>query len=152
MNPDFLQDYLYAHIPISQAMGVKVHALTDNSVSLWAPLAPNINHRGTAFGGSISTLATLSAWSLLRVGVHDISPLPTLVVRRNSVEYLKPIEGEFIATATRPDAESWQIFLDTLHARGRARLSLEALVHYADQEAASFSGVFVALGVASTPT
>ena len=152
MSPQFLQDYLYSHIPISKAMGVRVHALTDNSVSLWAPLAPNINHRGTAFGGSISTLATLSAWSLLRVGVHEIAPLPTLVVRRNNVEYLKPIEGDFIATAKRPDAETWLAFLDTLQKRGRSRVNLNAAVTYADQEAASFSGVFVALGVASSPT
>ncbi|GAA5170832.1 YiiD C-terminal domain-containing protein [Viridibacterium curvum] len=145
MNQQALLDYLYAHIPLSQAMGVTVQSLAQGSVTLAAPLAPNINHRGTAFGGSISTLATLAAWSLLRVGTDTLDPLPRLVIRRNTVDYSQPVAGDFTATAHAPGVEVWNRFLDTLAQRGRARITLSASVRSGDVLAATFVGDFVAL-------
>jgi thioesterase domain-containing protein len=60
-----LEEYLHGHIPLSRAMQVSVRELTDELVVLGAPLAPNMNHRSTVFGGSASALAILAAWSLL---------------------------------------------------------------------------------------
>ncbi|MFT3734045.1 MAG: YiiD C-terminal domain-containing protein [Rhodocyclaceae bacterium] len=145
MNQQALLDYLYAHIPLSQAMGVSVQSLEAGSVTLAAPLAPNINHRGTAFGGSISTLATLAAWSLLRVGTDTLDPLPRLVIRRNTVDYSQPIEGDFTATAKAPGAAVWDRFLETLQQRGRARITLSATVQCGGVAGATFVGDFVAL-------
>ena len=48
-------------------MQVAVVSAAADAVTLSAPLAPNINHRSTAFGGSVSTLAILSAWSLVNL-------------------------------------------------------------------------------------
>lgn len=145
MNQQALLDYLYAHIPLSQAMGVTVLSLDQGSVTLAAPLAPNINHRGTAFGGSISTLATLAAWSLLRVGTDGLTPAPRLVIRRNTVDYSQPIEGDFTATARTPSAAVWERFLETLEQRGRARITLSATVRHGELPGATFVGDFVAL-------
>lgn len=147
MNQQELLAYLHAHIPLSRAMGVEVRELSEGGITLWAPLAPNINHRGTAFGGSISTLATLAAWSLLRVGTDAFDPQPRLVIRRNTVDYSKPVEGDFTATARMPDIRNWAHFTETLQRRGRARISLFASVHSGDLVAASFVGDFVALGL-----
>ena len=65
MLPDQLERYLHEHIPLSKAMGVSVLSVGEEAVTLRAPLAPNINHRETVFGGSASALAILAAWSLL---------------------------------------------------------------------------------------
>ena len=54
-----LERYLYKHIPLSAAMQVSVQKMTAKSLTLHAPLAPNINHQQTVFGGSASTLAGL---------------------------------------------------------------------------------------------
>ena len=64
-TPAQLQLYLHQHIPLSAAMQVRVLAATPDEVLLQAPLAPNINHRETVFGGSASALAILAAWSLV---------------------------------------------------------------------------------------
>lgn len=58
-----LQAYLHRQIPLSAAMQVSVVSATLDSVVLSAPLAPNINHKYTAFGGSVSALGILAAWS-----------------------------------------------------------------------------------------
>lgn len=67
MTPSDLEAYLHSHIPLSAAMQVHVDEVTGEHVRLSAPLAPNINHRETVFGGSASALSILSARSLLHV-------------------------------------------------------------------------------------
>ena len=47
-----VEQYLHRHIPLSAAMGIRVRLATPHRVELWAPLAPNINHQSTVFGGS----------------------------------------------------------------------------------------------------
>ncbi|WP_436054037.1 YiiD C-terminal domain-containing protein [Phenylobacterium sp. LjRoot225] len=49
---------------MSKAMQVEVIAAKTDATILRAPLEPNINHRETAFGGSVSALAILSDASL----------------------------------------------------------------------------------------
>jgi thioesterase domain-containing protein len=127
-------------------MQVEVRAASQNDIHLRAPLAPNINHRGSAFGGSIATLATLACWSLLRVRLDQLSPLPHLVVRRSNIEYTASILGEFDAVAHCDDGEDWNNFLRQYEAKGRARIRLNALITTANGVAATFWGDFVALG------
>lgn len=144
MSPAELQIYLHSHIPLSAAMQVEVVQATPDIIELRAPLAPNINHRGTAFGGSISTLATLACWSLLRVRTDGMQPAPHLVVRRNSVEYIAPALGEIRAIVEFPADADWAAFLAAYTSKGRARVSLAAQV-LSGQVVARFSGDFVAL-------
>jgi thioesterase domain-containing protein len=68
-----IKTYLYEHIPLSKAMEVDVVDASVDKVVLRAPLAPNINHRATVFGGSASALAILAAWTLLYVRLQQES-------------------------------------------------------------------------------
>lgn len=147
MTPAELQAYLHTHIPLSRAMDVEVLEATPESIVLTAPLEPNVNHRGTAFGGSIATLATLAGWSLLRVRLDDYEPLPHLVIQRSSMDYLAPIEGCFSARTHYPAGADWSDFLRQLETRGRARLSLDVEVFADKRLTARMSGAFVALKV-----
>lgn len=61
MNPQALEQYLHDHIPLSKAMQVSVLEASQERVILMAPLAPNINHTESVFGGSASAVATLAA-------------------------------------------------------------------------------------------
>ena len=61
MTPSELQTYLHQHIPLFQAMQVTVVEASLQQVVLTAPVAPNINHRETVFGGSASAVAILAA-------------------------------------------------------------------------------------------
>lgn len=92
-----LQPYLHEHIPLSQAMRICVDSIGENAVVLRAPLAPNINHRRTVFGGSMSALAILAAWSLLHVRCRAAGIESRLVIQRNTMEYEQPVESEFTA-------------------------------------------------------
>lgn len=145
MTPDDLQNYLHAHIPLSAAMQVRVDAATAEQVVLWAPLAPNINHRETVFGGSASALAILSAWSLLHLRLVRADCHARLVIQRNTTRYERAIAGDFTACAASPDAAAWEGFLRLLARRGRARIAVASQLQWRGQAAGHFEGEFVAL-------
>lgn len=141
-----LQSYLHEHIPLSKAMQVEVVAVQATSVVLRAPLEPNINHRETAFGGSVSALAILSAWSLLHTRLRSEGVECQLVIQRNTMDYDLPIAGPFFATATLGDAEDWPRFIRMLARKGRARITVASLLEFKDAPVGRFSGEFVAIG------
>ena len=140
-----IQRYLHQYIPLSAAMGVQVRMATVEHVKLAAPLAPNVNHTETVFGGSGAALATLSAWTLLHLRLEDARLDARLVIQRSRMEYEKPIPGDFEAVCNFGDAAAWEHFRAMLARRGRARLTLAARLVYLQSPVASFEGDFVAL-------
>lgn len=141
-----IERYLRENIPLSAAMDVCVRAATPEHVLLSAPLGPNINHHETVFGGSAAVLATLAAWTLLHLRL-ELAELPAqLVIQRSSIEYEKPIPGDFEAECRFADSPAWGRFRALLERRGRARLTLAVQLLHRAQKMGSFVGDFVALG------
>ena len=140
-----LERYLHKHIPLSAAMQESVQNMTTKSLTLQAPLAPNINHQETVFGGSASTLAILSAWSLLHTRLAGEGIASRLVIQRNEIAYLKPMTGDFTATAALADENDWERFLKMLRRKGKARIRVAAVLYSGQLLAGKFSGEYVAL-------
>ena len=146
MSPAELAQYLNDHIPLSKAMGAEVVSAGVDSVILRAPLAPNINHRETVFGGSASALAILAAWSLLHTRLRSEGIDARLVIQRNTMEYDKPICGEFTARSSLQEEEDWARFIRMLERRGKARVTVVAVLEHAGLVVGRLSGEFVAMG------
>jgi thioesterase domain-containing protein len=140
-----MEAYLHSNIPLSAAMGVRVKIATPERVLLFAPLGPNINHHQTVFGGSGVVLATLSAWTLLHVRLVRERVNAQLVIQRSSMEYERPIAGDFEAACEFADDPAWAKFLTMLNRRGRARMTLSAQLLHDSNDMGSFVGDFVAL-------
>lgn len=140
-----LECYLHEHIPLSKAMGVRIVQAVPDGVTLSAPLAPNINHRETVFGGSASALALLAAWALLYVRLADEKIDARVVVQRNTMNYDRPITAEFTATATIDDLDVWKKFCDMLRRKGRGRISVVSKLRCNDEHVGELTGDFVAV-------
>ena len=61
---DELQKKLHNEIPLTKFMNIKIETYNEKELITTAPLDININDKGTAFGGSLSTLTIISSWSL----------------------------------------------------------------------------------------
>lgn len=142
---DALSRYLAEHIPLSTAMAVRVEVASPARILLRAPLEPNSNHRGTAFGGSISSLAILAGWSWLWVVLRERAVVPELVIRSSEIEFICPIQGEFSAELRPPDDEAFERFRRGLDGHGKGRISLSAEVLGDGEVCARFTGQYVAL-------
>jgi len=144
-KPELLERYLQQQIPLSAAMGARVRLASLERVQLAAPLAPNVNHNETVFGGSGAALATLAAWSLLHLRIAHAGLEARLVIQRSTMEYEHPIPGDFEAVCRFSDEVAWARFRTTLARRGRARLTLGSYLFYDTRQVAAFEGDFVGL-------
>lgn len=145
MNAEELGDYLRDRIPLTRAMAVEVRSAGVDGVELYAPLAPNINHRDTVFGGSASAVAILAAWSALHVRMRAAGLDVRLVIRRNTMSYERPITTGFTATAAPPTGEAWEKLVATA-ARGRpARVNVAAQLYCEGLLVGELDGEFAVL-------
>lgn len=126
-------------------MQVSVVEVSAEQVVLAAPLAPNINHQDTVFGGSASAIAILAAWSMLHTKLTAAGMSARLVIQRNAMSYEQPIAGNFTAKAPAPSSEAWESFARTFRRKGRARIAMSSTLWYAGREAGRLEGEFVAL-------
>ncbi|MCE5318816.1 MAG: YiiD C-terminal domain-containing protein [Parachlamydia sp.] len=138
-----IEAYLHQHIPISKAMGIAVVEASLEHVVLSAPFASNINHKKTVFGGSLHAVATLACWCLLHIHLKEKSV--QIVITASEVAYLAPVEADFEAECRLPEAHTWQRFLKTLKARGKARIQLTCQIHQNNRLAVDYRGTFAAL-------
>lgn len=114
-------------------------------VRIEAPLEPNLNHRLTAFGGSVAALAILSGWALVHTRLRHAGMRARTVIQRSALDYTAPIESAFTAVCDAPDPAAWARFVRTLERRGRARIGVDARVEVGGHAAASFEGAYVAM-------
>ena len=145
MDAGELEAYLHAHIPLSAAMQVSVRAVERDGVTLAAPLAPNINHRETVFGGSASAVAILAAWSLLHTRMLADGIAARLVIQSNTMDYDKPIFGEFTARSSLAEPDQWPRFMRMLARMRRARLRVHSVLESEGAVVGRLTGEFVAL-------
>ncbi len=145
MSLDEITAYLHAHIPLSRSLGAVAMRWDGTALALAAPLGPNLNHRSTAFGGSLSAVAILAGWTLLHLALRDRGIEARLVIQRSEVDFDDPIAGDFGATAVLPGDEDWDRFLLTLRRRHRARVRVRGELRGPAGVGGGHEGVYVAL-------
>jgi thioesterase domain-containing protein len=131
-------------MPITTALGIEVAELDARHLSLVMPLAPNRNHKGTVFAGSLSALATLAGWSTVWLKLREAGVAAHVVIQDAQIRYLAPTRSDVTASTEFPDDAVWQRALNGMLRRGKARLTLSAELHD-DTGAlvATFSGRYV---------
>jgi thioesterase domain-containing protein len=139
-----LEQTLHRDIPITREMGIRVAAYDGNRLRLSAPLSPNVNDKGTAFGGSLYSLAVLCGWSLLHLKLKEAGLPHNVVIHEANVRYLLPVSQDMIAECHLDDAALAQMFT-ALERHDRARLPLAVVIKQNDHPALEFSGSYVIL-------
>jgi thioesterase domain-containing protein len=139
-----VQAYLYENIPLAAAMEVRVIEGGPKRVILEAPLGPNVNHRDTAFGGSVVTLAILAAWAQVQLRLQDRGVRGHTVIQRSTIEYVKPARAGFRVVCEGSIEEDWDRLCRAVDRFGKGRIRLEATVESGGREVARFRGDYVA--------
>jgi thioesterase domain-containing protein len=133
-------------IPLTRFMHLDIAAWDGDTLRMTAPLAPNINDKGCAFGGSLASIMTLACWSLIKLTADERALACDIYVQDSTVRYLLPLWEDFTAEARLADNQSLTGFFSTLVTRGKARLSMHCDIRLADGSvASSLNARFVAL-------
>ncbi|MEO8365495.1 MAG: YiiD C-terminal domain-containing protein [Pseudoxanthomonas sp.] len=140
-----LRDYT-SNLPPLAAIQARVAAYDGHRLSLTAPLPANVNDKGSAFGGSMTSLMTYAGWGLITLQLQQAGVRADVFVADSTVRYLKPLYTELRAEAMLAPEQSWELFLATLAQRGRARIHLQARITLAEGEVmADLAGRYVAI-------
>ena len=141
-----LTAFLHEQIPLTRAMELQCVENSAERLVLEAPLPPNRNHLGTAFGGSLHALPTLACYGTLWTVLREAGLDGHVVVKHTDAAYRAPVEGTLRAVCRRPDAALVQEFLADLRRHRKARMDLSAVVEGPKgRPAVEFSGAFVAV-------
>ena len=146
---DIALEKLRAHgntMPPVVAIQADVTRYDGETLHVQAPLAPNVNDKGSAFGGSLTSVMTYAGWCLVSLQLQLRGLEAEVYVADSAVRYRKPLLTDLQAQASAVEGESWDTFFSTLGQRGRARIQLQAAVLLPDGGvAADLSGRYVAI-------
>lgn len=137
-----LENTLHREIPITGEMGISVPYYDGQLLQLAAPLAPNINHKSTAFGGSLYALAVSCGWGMLHLKLQEAGLHRHIVIQEANIQYLLPVDADMVAGCALQDGDLKKFF-HMLHKHGRARMTLEVLLHHKGKLAVRFTGKYV---------
>lgn len=142
---DRLEQLITEKMPITQHLQFSLSAGEGNEIIASAPLHANLNHMGSAFGGSISMLTTLTGWAMVHTLLDEMRHQAQILIQEGDIEYLQPIREDLRVICERPDASAVERFQQMLDRWGRARLELQCKVYEAGERAVTFIGQYVAL-------
>jgi thioesterase domain-containing protein len=139
-----IEQIIHGKIPISKEMGVSLVRYDTTGLVIKAPLQKNINHKQTAFGGSLNAVAALSCWTFLYLMLNQVENLhPQIVIQKSSISYLQPVDTDFEAVCAWPPASKIAVFQKMYHRKNKARIELTSKVFSRGKPAVEFNGVFV---------
>lgn len=147
MDKEALAALLHHEIPMTRAMGIEVEEMDESGLTLTAPLSLNDNHKATAFGGSLNTLAITAAWSLIQSRLMQANIKAQVVIQQSQCHYLQPVNRDLRSRALPPTEQDWQKFIKTLNKHGRGRIQVHCISEYDGVNALDYQGSYVAIVV-----
>ena len=81
---------IHQDIPLTHAMGWQIENIDKDQLNASAPLLPNINDKGTFFGGASAALMTISAWSLIKYHLEQLGLTNDVVIHKSQNQWLRP--------------------------------------------------------------
>jgi len=138
-----LQEILHSEIPLTKHIGIQVGEHTNLSLSLHAPLENNINHKCTAFGGSIYSVSVLSGWGLLYLLLKEHNLSGHIVIQESNTKFIKPVTTKITATCSFNSTDQCDKFINMYKRKGKSRISLASTIKCNNETAVIFKGTYV---------
>lgn len=117
-------------------------SIDSNASVVSVPLNPNINHKGTAFGGSLYAACTAACYALIYSRqIQSKLEDRDLVIIEGQMKYIKPVKGDFTVKASL-DEKHWQSLVESLKMKKPEKLLVTCEI---GDGAAVFQGQFALL-------
>lgn len=133
---------LFELIPQTRNLGIKIAHVGEYALHMQGSHALNKNHLQIVFGGSIAATAITTAWSLLQHKTQSAGLVGNLVIKQQSVQFLRPVHADFECIARLTESD-WLDFIRQYQTRRRARIEVTAELLCEGKACAQFEGTFV---------
>jgi thioesterase domain-containing protein len=138
-----LQAYLSARIAPARALGLSVEA--TEPVAITAPLELNVNDKGTAFAGSLFSVAALAGWAQVLRWCAVQSFEAEVLLQASKAQFLAPARAGFRAVALEPALSQREKLARMLARSGRGRIEIAVSVNCQETPVLSFAGVYAVI-------
>ncbi len=142
-NEATFEHFLHENIPATLALGFEIKTFSEEKIEVHAPLKLNINHKQTAFGGSINAILTACCWSMAFKIIKPIDPNAHIVIQKSSIEYLQPVNGNLVGVCNAPQTPNIELFVQSYKKFGKSRIALNSYILENGIPKAKFNGSFV---------
>ena len=138
-----IETTIHSEIPLSVSMGVRLVSFDQQAVVVEAPLALNINHKETAFGGSLYNVSVLAGWAAVYGILLQQQLSAHVVIQKSQIDYINPVTSDIIGKCLLPPSSQIRRFVQTFEKHDKARMSLTTTIHDKDKLAVTFVGQYV---------
>ncbi len=139
-----LQNKLHSEIPLTKLMEIKIQDYNESELITTAPLSININDKGTAFGGSLSTITIISAWSLCWLISKELGfDSNNIVIIKNNTSFRKPVTKNITCHTFKPSKEEIEILKQKLENKKSASIKIKSQIIENDEVCVDFLGYYV---------
>ncbi len=134
-----LQATWHREIPLAAAIGIEVVAIADGGLTVEAPMAPNVNVHGTAFAGSLFSIAVLTGWGAVWAALRRAGLGGRIVVVDSRIKYVKSVTGDIVCSG-RAEPMALEAMLETIAGTGRATVPVTCSIDCRNARAVDFTG------------
>jgi len=139
-----LEKKLHNEIPLTKLMKLKIDKYTSKKLITSAPLDININDKGTAFGGSLSTMTIISSWCLCWLISKELNiDSKNIVVIKNENSYLRPVTKDIVCHTLKPSKEEIFILKEKIDKKSSASIKIKSKIIEDGNTCVEFEGTYV---------
>ena len=139
-----LQNKLHNEIPLTKIMEIKIQNYTNQELITTASLGININDKGTAFGGSLSTITIISGWSLSWLISKELGfDSNNIVIIKNETSFRRPVTKDIVCITKKPSKEEIEIVKQKLQIKKSASLKIQSQIIEDGEICVDFEGYYV---------
>ncbi|MGC3875010.1 YiiD C-terminal domain-containing protein [Halomonas sp. GXIMD04776] len=126
------QHWLGEAIPMVNHLGLSDMAWQGDGLIWNLELDPNLNDKGTGFGGSLTAQTTLIGWCWTTLWLRAHGRLQDVVVATASQRFLAPVTGDYRLECLPKDADGSEQLQERLDIKGKGRIALIQRLYASD--------------------
>ncbi|WP_331460591.1 YiiD C-terminal domain-containing protein [Halomonas sp. IOP_31] len=127
------QQWLETAIPMAGRFGMQRLYWQDATLLCDVHLAPNLNDKGTGFGGSLMAQSTLLGWCWTTLWLRARGFRRDVVIAEATQRFLAPVTADYRLSCRAAEPEEPTRFAAQLDAHGKGRIKLVQQIHVDDR-------------------
>lgn len=139
-----LKHKIHTQIPLTYHMKIDITEYSLNQLLTTAPLDININDKGTAFAGSLSTLSTISGWGICWLITQELGFDNTnIVIVKNVINFTNPVTKDIKCYTQKPSKQEILKLKEKLLNKKSGSINIKSSIKEDGNICVDFDGIYV---------
>ncbi|MCB8888672.1 YiiD C-terminal domain-containing protein [Vreelandella malpeensis] len=139
------QRWLAEAIPMVASLGIEAMREEGERLIWNLALAPNLNDKGTGFGGALAAQTTLQGWCWVTLWLRRQGQARDVVVAEATQRFLAPVTGDYRLVCTPSEPDGPQRLAERLVMHGKGRITLTQTLYCGDTRCLEATGHYAVL-------